>query len=155
MPTTIAVLLLIFFVSGCASTAFEGARTGPDEPAAQAESTQTSIDRPPPDQGMMLASQSLLQQSRAQSRSGNYVQATASLERAIRIEPTQPILWLELGRVRLLEGDYTQAEQLGRKARSLGAGDPIVESGSLQLIGDALRGQGRYEEANQLLSLQY
>jgi len=155
MQSTIPALLLIFFIAGCAGTAFESTGTGPEESGERDESMNTSTAGPAPNQGMTLASQSLLQQSRAQSRSGNYVQATASLERAIRIEPMQPILWLELGRVRLLEGDYIQAEQFGRKASSLAAGDPSVESSSLQLIGDALRGQGRYEEANQLLSLQY
>jgi Flp pilus assembly protein TadD len=135
-----ALLLSVLIISGCAGrSAYE---------APDGEDTGTSAM----EQAITPASRSLLQSSRDQSASGNYVQAAASLERAIRIEPMQPLLWLELGRVRLLEGDYEQAEQLGRKARTLSAGDPTAETQSKLLIADALRAQGRSHDAYLLLA---
>jgi hypothetical protein len=83
------------------------------------------------------ASQALLNESRSHSAAGRYPQATASIERAIRIEPRQPVLWLELGNIRLKEGDYSQAESLGRKALSLSAGDAALSARAQQLISAA------------------
>lgn len=96
---------------------------------------------------MSTASQSLLEQSRDQWRSGDSIQAAATLERALRIDPGQPGLWLELGNLRLAEGDYVQAEMLGRKALTLAGNNEVTRSASLRLMADALRGQGRNEEA--------
>ncbi len=135
------MLLLALVISGCAGRPAYEAAPGKDEAGTSAM-----------EQAITPASRSLLQTSRDQSASGNYVQAAASLERAIRIEPAQPLLWLELGRVRLLEGNYQQAEQLGRKARTLSVGNERAEAQSVQLIADALRGQGRSYDAYLLLS---
>src|SRR5690606_28745671 len=43
----------------------------------------------------------------------------ATLERALRIEPAAPAIWLELARLELAQGRYARAEQLARKAESL------------------------------------
>lgn len=83
------------------------------------------------------ASQSLLTQSRGHQAAGRYEQAAASIERALRIEPRQPALWLELGTIRLKEGDFAQAESMGRKALSLAAGDVALTAKAEQLIATA------------------
>jgi len=83
------------------------------------------------------ATQALLTQSRVHQAAGNYEQAAASIERALRIEPRQPLLWLELGNIRLKEGDFAQAEGMGRKALSLSAGDAALTARSEQLIATA------------------
>jgi cytochrome c-type biogenesis protein CcmH/NrfG len=46
-------------------------------------------------------------------------QAVALLERAIRIDPGDPQLWLELSRLHLGQGAFDEAEQMARKALSL------------------------------------
>ena len=137
----LTLLLLAMVIGGCA---------GPR--AYEADSADTEAGSSALEQDITPASRSLLQTSHDQSAAGNYVQAAAFLERAIRIDPAQPLLWLELGRVRLLEGNYQQAEQLGRKARTLSVGNPTAETQSVQLIADALRGQGRNYDAYLLLS---
>jgi Flp pilus assembly protein TadD len=83
------------------------------------------------------ASQTLLNESRSHSAAGRYPQAAAAIERAIRIEPRQPVLWLELGDIRLKEGNRAQAESLGRKALSLSAGDAGLSARAQQLINNA------------------
>ena len=52
-------------------------------------------------------------------------------------------LWLKLGRVRLNEGQFAQAEQLGRKALSIAGGNLAFESEALDLISGALRAQDK------------
>ena len=83
------------------------------------------------------ASQALLVQSRSYKAAGNYDLAAASIERALRIEPRQPLLWLELGYIRLEEADYAQAESMGRKALSLSVGDAALTAQSEDLIAAA------------------
>ncbi len=83
------------------------------------------------------ASQALLTQSRSHQVAGDYGLAAASIERALRIEPRQPVLWLELGKIRLKEADYAQAESMGRKALSLSAGDAALSAQAEQLIATA------------------
>ncbi len=85
------------------------------------------------------ASQALLSQSRSHQAAGNYDLAAASIERAVRIDPREPLLWLELGSIRLKEGDFAQAEAVGRKALSLSAGDAALTARAEDLIATAKR----------------
>lgn len=102
-----------------------------------------AVEPPPPPvrtvPPVSAAGASLLSESRAHQAAGRYELAAASIERALRIEPRQPILWLELGDLRLREGDYAQAESLGRRALSLAVGDPTIEARAEKLISDARR----------------
>ena len=47
------------------------------------------------------------------------------------------MLWLELGSIRLSEGDFAQAESMGRKALSLATGDAALTAKAEQLIAAA------------------
>ncbi len=85
------------------------------------------------------AGEALLEQSRRQRRAGEFAQASASVERAIRIEPDHPAVWLELGQLRFEQGDYAQAEQMGRKSLSLAGQGSVAQSQAAQLIADAQR----------------
>ena len=109
----------------------------PDLPSAPAGGVEPPAPpaRTAPPAG--AAARTLLTQSRAHQATGDYAQAAASIERALRIEPRQPLLWLELGTIRLKEGDFAQAESLGRKALSLSAGDATLTAKSEQLIATA------------------
>ena len=109
----------------------------PDLPSAPAGSVEPPSPPPRAAPPASAAAQTLLTQSRAHQAAGNYPQAAASIERALRIEPRQPLLWLELGNIRLKEGDYAQAEGMGRKALSLSAGDAALTARSEQLIATA------------------
>jgi hypothetical protein len=62
------------------------------------------------------ASQALVTQAQAQRKRGDLPGATVSLERALRIEPSNPLLWIEMGRLRMDQRNYAQAESMGRKA---------------------------------------
>lgn len=106
-----------------------------ETPPAPAEPLPPPRTAPP----VSTASQALLTQSRGHQAAGRYEQAAASIERALRIEPRQPVLWLELGNIRLKEGDFAQAESMGRKALSLATGDATLTARAEQLIATAKR----------------
>ena len=79
------------------------------------------------------ATQALLAQSRAARAAGSYAQASATIERALRIAPSDPRLWVELGEIQLASGDAAQAATLARKALTL-ADDSAVIADAKKLL---------------------
>jgi predicted Zn-dependent protease len=98
------------------------------------------------------ATQSLVAQAHTLQGRGDLLGASSTLDRALRIEPSNPLLWIELGRIRLVEGDAHQAEVCGRKALALASSDQRARSGAGHLLADALRTQGRNQEASEVES---
>ena len=105
--------------------------------------------QPPKEFRLSAASAALVKQSRTQSVKGEYPAAIATLERALRIEPSNPLVWIELGQVHLASRNAPQAESMGRKAVALATGVPMVQSTAWRLVGDALRARGKDIEANE------
>ena len=112
MPTRIILpLLLALAVSACAPMPVSR-----EEAPASTPGGRTDVPEPGP-------SAVLLEQGRTQYADGEYPAAAATLERAIRIEPANPWLWIELARVHLATGNGAQAEAHARKALSLAGTD--------------------------------
>ena len=95
------------------------------------------------------ASRALVSQAQTQMATKNYAVAASSIERALRIEPDNPLLWIELGKVRLAEGNYVQAENMARKAVSMAVNAPRAQSSAWRLIADSYRGRGKNIEAQE------
>ena len=93
------------------------------------------------------ASRALVAQAQSQLAAKNFPVAAASIERALRIEPDNPLLWLELGKVRQEEGNYVQAENMARKALSMSVNAPRAQSTAWKLIADSYRARGKNVEA--------
>jgi len=93
------------------------------------------------------ASTALVGQAHKQMTGGDFGLAAATIERAMRIEPDNPLLWIELGRVRYTAGDYSQADSMGHKALALATGDVQAQASAWHLIADSLRSRRRNEEA--------
>jgi hypothetical protein len=93
------------------------------------------------------ASRSLVGQAQTQLASKNFAVAASSIERALRIEPDNALLWIELGKIRQAEGNYVQAENMGRKALSMAANAPRAQSSAWSLIADSYRARGKNTEA--------
>ena len=97
------------------------------------------------------ASQALVSQAQAQRKRGDLPGATASLERALRIEPSNPLLWIEMGRLRMDQRNYAQAEAMGRKALAMAVGDGHTQSAAWLLISDSLKARNKNPEAQEAL----
>jgi Flp pilus assembly protein TadD len=126
----------------------------PGTPEPQPQPTPEPAPAPAPTQPQKqfrlgIASSALVKQARDQTTKGDFGAATATVERALRIEPNNPLLWIELGQVHLAEGNAPQAESMGRKAAALATGDPNAQSASWRLVGDALRARGRTLDATE------
>jgi uncharacterized protein HemY len=75
--------------------------------------------------------------------------AAISLDRALRIEPSNPLLWIEMGKLRLDQRNYAQAESMGRKALSMSVGDGTTQAAAWSLIADSLQARGRNLQAQE------
>ena len=142
----IPVVLWLLFVQGCSTSppvtypppVVEQGGTLPDElsrPATpggiQPQPARPAVTRSSP------AVVALLGQAENQANSGDLEAAAASLERAIRIEPRNPLLWYHLATVRLAQQEAGLAEQLAVKSNSLAAGNRLQQSRNWRLIARA------------------
>jgi cytochrome c-type biogenesis protein CcmH/NrfG len=89
-------------------------------------------------------------QARTLQAHGDLDGASSTLDRALRIEPRNPLLWIELGRLRLAENEAHQAEGCGRKALALASGDRHAQVQAGRLLADSLRAQQRNQEASEV-----
>jgi tetratricopeptide (TPR) repeat protein len=93
----------------------------PQPPRAEPPGRDVPTARPQSDASG--ASAALLEQSRAQRAAGSLPAARASLERALRLDPNNAALWLELGELELQTGNSAQAATMARKAQTLAGRD--------------------------------
>jgi hypothetical protein len=147
------VASLLFTVAGCTTTPLVGtppvdrappptsetrppAPQAPSAPSTAAErersaglpdapSTERASPEPTPS-GLAPASLALLEQGRSQRVAGSYAAAESSIERALRIDPNHAELWLELGEIKLADGDFLQARQMAQKAVTLAGANPTL-----------------------------
>jgi tetratricopeptide (TPR) repeat protein len=127
-----------------------GTPAGAEVPGSAAGSAQPpGPPNAPPGRQFHLgaAASALVAQAHSQASAGEYAAAGATLERALRIEPDNPLLWVELGRVQMGEGNAAQADGMGRKALALATGDPSAQASAWRLIADSLHARGRTAEA--------
>lgn len=85
---------------------------------------------------------SLLNTASAQSQSGDYTRAAATLERAIAIEPNNAWLWHRLAETRVKEGRLDQAVGLAAKSNALATADRSLQAENWKLIAEVRRRQG-------------
>lgn len=119
----------------------------PTPPPSQPPPAPPRPAPPPRENHLSAATRSLVTQARTLMSRGDLVGASSTLDRALRIEPNNPLLWIELGRLRLAENDAHQAEVCGRKALVLASGDRGTQAQAGRLLADALRAQRRNPEA--------
>jgi hypothetical protein len=140
--------IVLLAVQGCSTTTPTGAprpviekgspapvaRDGPAAVAPPREPVEAPAATPQPP--AVLA---LLEHAEQQANAGDLGSAAASLERAIRINPGNAVLWYHLATVRLAQGEALQAEQLAVKSSSLAPGNTTQQARNWKLIAAARR----------------
>lgn len=112
------LMLLLAATSGCASYSSPYPGEGGED-----EQTYTSPDRI----SSNSAVQNLYNQAVRHVNAGDFDQAEASLERGLRIEPSNPYLWFELARLSADYGNVKKARELASRAQSLAGGDRYLQ----------------------------
>lgn len=151
-----AVLAVAALLGGCRSPAPRPDLPGNPSAEPQPASPPSPSSSPPPPQRaappprenhLSAATSSLVMQARTLIAHGDLDSASSTLDRALRIEPNNPLLWIERGRLRLAENDSHQAEGCARKAMALASGDRGAQAQAGRVLADALRAQRRNQEA--------
>ncbi len=166
--TLATVLGTALLLAGCPSPwprpsapANPGATTPPSPPPAPAPAQVPEAppsprpQAPPRENHLSPATRSLVAQAHKLLTQGDIDGASSTLDRALRIEPSNPLLWIELGRVRLTESDAHQAEVCARKALALASGDHAAQAQAGRVLADALKAQGRNPEAQEVENRPY
>ena len=160
----LATLLAMIILSGCSSVSsptsqgtlppIEENSTVSDAQSAPADPTsnQESTVEPTPNAASNNAALLLLAQSETLRNEGKGKQAIAMVERAIRLEPSNGDLWVQLGRLNYETNEYARAEQYARRGISLTqAGSDTLKQGWL-LLADVSEARGDIEGAKQIRS---
>jgi tetratricopeptide (TPR) repeat protein len=131
------ILVALFSLGAAGCTVFEPY----ERPEREPPSRVAVPDRPPepreaeiPPREENVASVALLEQGRDERAAGSYAAAAASIERALRIDPNNPLLWIELAEVKAAEGDDEQAEMMARKALTLAGPDRSITARAERLV---------------------
>lgn len=122
---TLPLLAMLAFLSGCA-----GLVSAPERPVSDNAAVV-----------MLVGS------ARSDSASGKFDAASASLERALRIEPNNPALWQELAKLRLQQGQYQQAEGLAARSNGWAGDNNSLRADNWRIIGQARLKRGDYSGA--------
>jgi hypothetical protein len=155
----ITCLALIVIVSGAACTTTPYHRTPSPVvdhgvPASERSAARGEVTPPGKYQGspgvqtypapreQPAAVVALLDHAEQQANDGDLQSAAMTLERAIRIDSRNPVLWHHLASVRLAEGNAEQAEGLAKKSNALAAGNYALQARNWGLIAEARRARG-------------
>ncbi|MEK6749418.1 MAG: tetratricopeptide repeat protein [Pseudomonadota bacterium] len=86
--------------------------------------------------------QRLLDEAQAKLEQGQLDAAVAIIERSLRIDPRNPLLWLKFAQIRLKQRKPALAEQLANKSLALAAGSRSVVTESWRVILEARAARG-------------
>lgn len=89
----------------------------------------------------------LLDRAEQQHQGRDPEAAAVSLERALRIEPRNPILWQRMAAVRLEQGEWEQAIQMAARSNSYAGRYSGLRARNWQIIAEARRAQGDVQGA--------
>lgn len=125
------LFVLLFGLSACADLPLN---PSPGPAAGGSASAPVEEAEPEAGSGSAEAVQELVASSRTSRASGDYAHALADIERAIRIDPRNPYLWLELGEIHLSRDDPRQAAATAKKAMSVAGADRAAKAAAEDLL---------------------
>lgn len=143
------ILSLLMLLSACGTTPVSQTIAVPDQPKEEtgpdsSDSVEVMAYRPAPQPIYTRpepAKAVLVLQRRAadQRATGQLVAAAGSLERALRIEPRNPVLWNQLAHVRVEQKQYQLASGLAAKSNAFAASEDIALRQDNQVIIDSAK----------------
>lgn len=123
-------------LTGCTSMVLTPQPSSVDsEQATQATTGVSALDK-------------LIAKGDSQRRQGQYAQAAATLERALRLSPGSGAAYLALARVKLDQRHFREAQQLAEKSLSLAGQSLYTQRQAWLVISHAKRQQGDINGAN-------
>ncbi|MDX1561883.1 MAG: tetratricopeptide repeat protein [Gammaproteobacteria bacterium] len=136
-----AAVAVMLSLSACATAPFGTATNAPaTTPRGNESGAGPDVSRQDPAGDIAApsprssAATALLEQSRSDRNNGDLNAAAATIERALSIAPDDPLLWIELGEIRVAQGDRAGGEEMGRKALTLTGSDTALAARARALL---------------------
>jgi len=155
-------LLIACMLSGCSSIGttsnqstlppIEESSTGVDEQSSPSDTNPEVADEAKPNAASNSAAMLLLAQSETLRTEGKGGQAIAMVERAIRLEPSNGDLWIQLGRLNFESNEYARAEQYARRGIALTKANTNTQKRGWLLLADVSEARGDIDGAAQIRS---
>jgi hypothetical protein len=117
-------------------------RLEPADPLREEEPSRVWTPSSPQARRQTAPVVALLDNARTQHAAGDTQAAVVSVERALRIEPRNALLWNRLARLRLQQKRPGLAAQLAAKSNALAGNDPRLKRDNWSVIAAARRMQG-------------
>ena len=175
----ISFLIILLFLAGCTSSPFSERQPAQVEdrsssvkelPASKsAEIEQKPVSAPvevpvkeipvevpeakPLQEKSNPAVVALLDNADQYTATGQNSRAIASLERAIRIDPKNPVLWNRLGYLHLQEKNWVQAIAMAKKSNVLAVHDHSLQARNWQIIARARDALGDSAGSDQAMEM--
>lgn len=151
-------LLGLSLTAGCVSTppaserpagppVVDAGEPAPDTAESPDSDTREDAAAPPPQSDARAPTLALLRQSERSADNGDLPGAIAYVERAIRLNPRDADLWLQLARLQLAADRPGSAEQLAQKAIALAGSATDQQRSGWLLVADAREALGDDEAA--------
>ena len=114
-------------------------QTAPAKNLPQIGVSHASVSRQAPRRDIIIA---LTKKAEEQIRSNELAAAFATLEQGIRIDPQDPFLWHLMAKVRLVQGNLHQAQDLAKKSSLLAGRYPSLQKKNREILARALGNSG-------------
>ncbi|MCG8379247.1 MAG: tetratricopeptide repeat protein [Proteobacteria bacterium] len=124
-------------------------------PVVQKNSEESTIDNAPEIQSEVKAKKTrpviiaLMDEADNYVKDGHSNKAAASIERALRIEPKNALLWQRLAKIRLQQQQWQQAIALARKSNTLAGDNRNLKSENWGVIAIAYEKMGNKQKAEE------
>ena len=135
-----SILTFVLGLSACATTTYDPIVRESTVPGAEVTTDGVIIDT-------SVATLALLEDSRTAEARGDHQAAINYLERAIRIEPRDPELWVKLADQQVRSGNPDAAIQQAHKAIALAGTRVDWQRAAWLVIADAEEARGDFEAA--------
>ena len=142
------IVLLSSIYAGCASTP-SGQSDANELPVMEQASGQTDPS-PAEAEKLVTAESSLLSNASDSTKLEDYSKAIVLLERAIRLSPRDPNLWIRLSEGYLNNDEFELAEQYARKAIVLSKHDKETQRRAWLQLANVFEKTGKAKEAQKL-----
>lgn len=126
------IVILLFFVSACS---IKTKKTESLDPLAHDNQLEHQVIKP--DSRTGAAVKSLLVDARGAASSGNISRAESLIERALRIEPRNAVLWHYMAKMKLHQGRYSKAIGMAAKSNSMVKNDDTLMADNWRIIAHA------------------
>lgn len=118
------VLLSLFLITACTTRQPAGIEVPGEDPA---QTILPGVETSP-------AIVKLLNSARDATRQGDYQKAEVLLERTLRIEPRNPVLWHYMAKLRLHQGRLKEAIGLAAKSNTLARANKRLQADNWRII---------------------